>query len=172
MAAVAIGAVIAVNLLTYDVPETAVPVYMGRDEAEANTRDINITLDQQLTLAKETDAKGNKKAFKFFMEKEITVDEWYSNINFTLANVDSNNCSFLVTIVDEDGNAVFRSLGIKPGRYLPFAQLGKEYPYGTYDFKVIVAAYNSKTFKEIGVQYTDLKLVIGIEKPTQETTQG
>jgi len=169
--AVLLGIFFVVSAATYHVPDSAVPIYAGLKEEAVNVRSIEVNLKDQLAKAAATKAGGNKHAFKFFANSELTIDEWYDDVPIVLGNVASNKCDFLVTILDKDNKILYRSMGLAPGSYLPSIKLFDTMNYGTYNLMIVVAAYNQKTFKNIGVQYMKLKLVIGIEQTTEQTTK-
>ncbi|MEI6578261.1 MAG: hypothetical protein WCN92_02215 [Eubacteriales bacterium] len=160
-----------ISLFSYHVPVSAVPMYNGLIEESVNVRDIEVGLDEQLQKAADTKSGGNKRAFKFFANKDLMIDEWYGQMPLVLGNIDSNKCDFLVTILDKNDKILYRSMGITPGNYLPSVKLFEMMDYGTYDLMVIVAAYNQKTFEKIGVQHMKLKLVIGLEQTTEQATK-
>lgn len=161
---------IAVNVFSYNPPKKAVPVYRGLTESSVNVRDIEATREQQLQKVKDTRAKGNTRAFKFFANNEFAIEEWYDQFPLVLGNLDSNKCDFIVTILDGD-TIVYRSMGITPGKYLPSIKLFDNMDYGTYELMVVVAGYDPVTFKNIGVQHMKFKLVIGNEQGTQKTSE-
>lgn len=158
--------------LSYDVPDKAVPVYTGRDEEDFNLRSLETDVGEQLEQVKGLGIRGDKGAFKFFVSaKEFTVDEYSDDIALTLANVSSNKCKIIGIILDEDDNILYVSLGIPAGKYLPSIRIPKELPYGEHKLRLVVSAFDNETKERIGVQHMNLKLVIGLEKPTQETTK-
>ncbi|NLX94415.1 MAG: hypothetical protein GXZ02_11345 [Clostridiales bacterium] len=166
LAVVAIG----VSIFSYNPPEKAVPEYKGITEVSVNVRDIEAEPEQQLQKAKDTKAKGDTRAFKFFANNEFMIEEWYDQFPLILGNPDTNKCDFIVTILNDD-TIVYRSMGIRPGKYLPSIKLFDTMPYGTYELRVVVAGYDPVTFKNIGVQHMKFKLVIGNEQGTQETVE-
>jgi len=160
-------AAIAISVFSYEVPEKAIPFYRGLTEPLVNVRDIEFDLEQQLREAAAIDVKGDTKKFKFYANNSLMIDEWYERIPLVLGNVKSNECDFIVSVLDEDDTLLYRSMGLVPGKYLPAIKLFNEMPYGTYDLTVVVAAYDPDSFENIGVQHMKLKLVIGIEQSTQ-----
>ncbi len=158
---------ITVSIFSYNPPKKAIPVYRGLTEVSVNVRDIEAGPEQQLQKVKETQSHGNTRAFKFFANNEFRIEEWYDQFPLILGNPDTNKCDFIVTILNDD-TIVYRSMGITPGKYLPSIKLFDTMPYGTYELRVIVAAYDPVTFKNIGVQHMKFKLVIGNEQGTQK----
>jgi cell division protein FtsL len=155
----------------YEIPQDAIQEYAGVKEDEYNIRDIDIGINEQLQKVKMMHIKGDKKAFKFFARDQLVFNEWYEESAFTFGNVSSNNCILIASILDKDGNLLYRSRGLEPGKLIPRIKLFQELPYGSYDAMLVVAAYDAKTKEMIGVQYTRIRLVIGIEYSAQEQTQ-
>jgi|GEM_PF-3447457 hypothetical protein len=160
--------VLCISLFSYKVPQKAVPVYKGLMEPVRNVREIEYDLARQLAETENLDVKGDKKAFKFYANTELMIDEWYERIPVNLGNVETNKCDFIVTLLDKDDNMLYRSLGVKPGNYLPTIELFDEMAYGTYDLYLVVSGYNSSTFEHVGSVYTKFKLVIGFEQGREE----
>ncbi len=169
--AVILVALITVSVINHTMPENSVPMYKGLTEESVNVRDINIELDEQLERSAATKVKGNTGAFKFFANNDLMINEWYDKIPLVLGNVESNKCDFLVTILDSSDTIVYRSMGIKPGYYLPSIRLFDIIPYGENDLTLVVAAYNPETYKNVGVQRMKLKLVIGFEQTTEQVAE-
>ncbi|GEM_PF-2949011 len=168
----AAAALLLYSRLSYNVPDQAVQSYTGRDEEDFNLRSLEQDIGEQLEQVKGLGIRGDKDAFKFFVSaKEFTIDEYSDNIALTLANVSSNKCKIIGIILDEDDNILYVSLGIPAGKYLPSIRLPKELPYGEHKLRLVVSAFDNETKERIGVQHMNLKLVIGLEKPTQETTK-
>lgn len=165
-------------MLRLAVPKDVVTQYLGMRESPVNTRDIELETADQLSLARKTRARGDTRAFRFFAaNKTVTINEWYDPISFGLGNPDTNDCDLVFILLDKNGEYAYRSLGVAPGQYLPSMELFQTLQYGEHKYTLIVAGYEPdkvnpetnipETYKLIGVQYTKLKLVVGIE---QETT--
>ncbi len=157
--------------LRFKIPEVAIPEYYGRDIPETESLPLLAELEEQYKYAEEYAAKGDS-VFKCYAADSITFDEAFGYGNLDLANVMDNNCTLIATIVDDAGAVIYRSLGLPAGRYIHDIRLfNQELPYGQYDFKLIIAAYNSETHENVGVQYHDLTVNIGIEEETESATQ-
>ncbi len=155
----------------YDIPQAALQEYAGVNEDERDIRDINIGINEQLERAKELKVKGDKKAFKFFVKDKLVFNEWYEESTFSFGSVSTNECVLIVSMLDKDGNLLYRSKGLEANKLIPRIKLFYEIPYGTYDVTLVVAGYDPKTKEMIGVQYTQMSLVIGIEYNPEEETQ-
>lgn len=160
------------------VPKDVVTAYLGMQESPVTARKIEVETAEQLSFARKTRARGDTRAFRFFAaNKTVVINEWYDPIAFGLGNPDTNDCDLVFILLDENGEYAYRSLGVAPGQYLPSIELFQTLPYGEHKFTLVVAGYEPdkvnpetnipETYKLIGVQYTKLKLVVGIE---QETT--
>ena len=167
--------VIAVILIGVGVP---VAVYSYRDWlisivangynyygiADTRAKDIEISEEKQLERADETDRHGEKRKFTFFSETEISFDKWYSKGKLIFGSVSQNTCDLVVTIIGEDGKTVlYRSDGILPGCYIPEIRLFEQLKPGEYKCRLFVTGYDSKTDALIGVQYVNIKLIVGGE---------
>ncbi|NLB36738.1 MAG: hypothetical protein GX824_05490 [Clostridiales bacterium] len=151
----------------YQIPADAIQKYAGVDEDNYNIRDINIGINEQLQKAKALKTRGDKRAFKFFARDELVFKEWYEESPFTFGNVSSNDCVLIASILHKDNNLLYRSRGLKPGKLIPKIKLFKELPYGSYDAMLVVVGYDAKTKEIKGAQYTQIRLVIGIEYSAQ-----
>ncbi len=169
------GAGLLYGQLHYEIPPEAKPVYGGVNIRAADLRDIDeIPLEQQLAKADATKAKGDKDVFTFFALTDIVISEPADNLPVVLGNLKKNNCTFIISLVDRDGRLMARTLGLPPGKYLPYITLiDQRMPYGEYDrMKLVVSAYDSDTLAYLGSQYTDFRLVIGIENEAGTATPG
>ena len=135
--------------------------YKGRVESQSVAFDMDISSEQQNILAKAVHAKGNKSAFKFFVNKDIIVDEYNDPALLEFGSVNSNNCVLLVFLIDENGKLLYRSLGVEPGKKISSVYLFDEVPYGEHKLTLIVNGYDPKTNEIIGTQTTDINLKVG-----------
>lgn len=175
LAAAAVGAGLLYGQLHYEIPPEAKPVYGGVNIRAADLRDIDeIPPEQQLAKADATKARGDKDVFTFFALTDIVISEPADNLPIVLGNLKKNNCTFIISLVDRDGRLMARTLGLPPGKYLPYITLiDQRLPYGEYDrMKLVVSAYDSDTLAYLGSQYTDFRLVIGIENEAGTATPG
>ena len=164
-----IGAAAGVSKLVFDhfkVPDEAVIEYAGRDMNLDELMAINYDAAKQEKLVSSMQRKGDVKKFGFYAETYQHIEESYEAIEINLANPVTNDCAFIVSLVDTEGNLYYRSLGIPNGYILPKVYLRQDYPYGTFDFKLVVSAYDKETFEHIGTQYSDLTIEIGYEEET------
>ncbi|HZJ77878.1 MAG TPA: hypothetical protein VFD52_03650 [Clostridia bacterium] len=157
--------------LRYEIPQVALQDYAGVNEDEKKVRDIDIGIKEQHERADKLRVKGDKDAFKFFVRKELLFDEWNREAPFTFGNVATNDCILIVTLLDEDDNMIYRSKGLEPSKYIPRIKLFHEMPYGSYDINMVVVAYDKQTREKIGTQYTQIRMVIGIEYNQEEQTE-
>lgn len=174
-AAVGTGSVLLYGRLHYEIPDAAKPAYGGVNIRAADLRNIDeIPLEQQQTKAAAVKAKGDKDVFEFFALTDIIISEPADNLPIVLGNLKKNDCTFIVSLVDREGQLMARTLGLPPGKYLPYITLiDRKLPYGEYDhLKLVVSAYDSDTLAYLGSQYTDFRLVIGIEDEASTATPG
>jgi len=175
IAAAATGGGLLYSRLHYEIPAAAKPAYGGVNIRAADLRDIDeIPLEQQQAKADATKAKGDKSIFQFFASTDIIISEPADNVPVVLGNLEKNDCTFIISLVDREGGLMARTLGLPPGKYLPYITLiDRRLPYGEYDnLKLVVSAYDSDTLAYLGSQYTDFRLVIGIEDEAGTATPG
>lgn len=149
------------------VPEAAIVKYAGRNIDDENTAFVTDDIGDQHKFADRMNRKGDTDKFKYYAADELYFDEADSYAYLNLVNVYDNGCVLVASIVDEGGNICYSSLGLPAGRRLPQVHISQR-PYGDYNMKLVVAAYDAKTYEFMGVQYSDLFVQVGVEN---ETTQ-
>lgn len=137
--------------------------YKGRVESEAIAFDMDISENQQKALTKATKSKGDKRKFDFFVNDTIVMNEYDDPALVEFGSADSNDCVLVFYIIDENGQELYRSLGIEPGRQIRSISFFDEIPYGTQNVTIAVLGYNAKTFKKVGMQTAQIKLEIGVD---------
>ncbi|MCR4614772.1 MAG: hypothetical protein K5756_01295 [Clostridiales bacterium] len=146
-------------------PKEAVPVYRGAKAHVSTVRDISIDAKEENKRIHAIKMKGDTDKFKFycFILDTLEINEWYTPFEPCFANSKDNDCILIISIFNEENELLYRSLGLEPGKYIPNVKLFEMLDYGTYKCKLCVAAYDTKTFENIGVQYKDFTLTVGIE---------
>ncbi|MCQ2479778.1 MAG: hypothetical protein MJ120_03975 [Clostridia bacterium] len=172
---IAVGFIVAVIAVTaivialiannnYSVPDYVKNAdYKGRVESEAIAFDMDISENQQKALAKSTKSKGDKRKFDFFVNDTIVMNEYDDPALIEFGSADSNDCVLVFYILDENGQELYRSLGIEPGRQVRSISFFDEIPYGTQDVTIAVLGYDAKTYKSVGMQTAQIKLEIGVD---------
>lgn len=127
---------------------------------------IGIDADEEVQRIRETNRHGQKTAFRYFCEEEITFRNCTSFGALILANPQSNDCDLVATIFDKDGRILYRSDGIEPGKYLSQIRLMEGLQAGEYPCRLYVTGFDRQTQKAVGVQYTKLKIIV------EENTDG
>lgn len=127
---------------------------------------IGIDAQETVQRIKETNRHGQKTAFQYFCEEEITFRNCTSFGALILANPQTNTCDLVATIFDKDGRVLYRSNGIEPGKYLSQIRLMEGLQAGEYACRLYVAGFDRQTQKSVGVQYTKLKIIV------EENTDG
>ncbi len=166
-----IAAIAGISKLAFDrfsVPKEAVTEYGGRNADDKDLVVIGHDVADQEKFAGKMKRKGDVKKFDFYAAKSCHIGEASDPIEIGLANPTNNDCVFIVSLVDNEGNLCYRSLGIPNGYMLPKIYLTQVMPYGSYDMKLVVSAYDKETYKLIGTQYSDFTLEIGFEEETVE----
>ena len=137
--------------------------FKGRTEPESVAFDMDISENQQKALVKATKVKGDKHKFDFFVNDSIVMSEYDDPALIEFGSADSNDCILVFFMLDEEGNEIYRSLGVEPGEQIRSVSFFDEIPYGTHDVTLAVLGYNPKTFKQVGMQTTQIKLEIGVD---------
>lgn len=157
----AVSALIAsVGIRNYVLRESVEFTYSGVLESQS-VRTIEISEEEQAERAKEMKIRGQKSKFGFFCNNELFFEYPTAYGPLILANISSNDCIFIATILDEDGNLLYRSNGIESGKYLSQIRLFNPPTDGKYDCRLYVSAYDKETNELLGVQYTAITLLIG-----------
>ncbi len=165
-ALVLIAAVIIIILaLLPKVPEIAVSEYNGQNATVSVVSDITVDEETQLERYNEIkrDIKGDKKKFKFYSRPAVEIDEKYKEGTLMFSNLTTNECTMIVTIMDEDEDIIFRSMGIAPGKCMQRISISKSLSFGQHKVTMYVSAYDSITYELIGTQYMKLDLMFGDE---------
>ena len=137
--------------------------FKGRVEPEAIAFDMDISENQQKALVKATKAKGDTHKFDFFVNDSIVMNEYDDPALIEFGSADSNDCVLVFYILDENGNELYRSLGVEPGRQIRSVSFYNEISYGTHDVTIAVLGYNPENYKLLGMQTAGIKLEIGVD---------
>lgn len=127
-------------------------------------KEIEISKEKQLERAEAQKRHGQKSKFMFFTNTEISFDKWYSSGKLIFGNIEQNNCELVITIFDKEGkNVLYRSDGVRPGYYIPEIRLFGQLDVGEYETRMFVAGYDPDSNTLVGVQYVNVKLIVGGE---------
>ncbi len=154
----AVSAAIAVR--NYRLLQSVEFVFSGNLE-QRSARNIEISEEEQAERVKAMKRKGQKSKFDFFCNSEIEFEYGTDYGSLVLANVSTNDCILVASILTDDGTLIYRSGGIEPGRYISQIRLFAPPEDGEHNCRVFVTAYEKDTYELIGVQYTDLTIWIG-----------
>lgn len=161
-----LAAVIVLSVLNRNI---SVPDYVknaqfkGRVEPEAVAFDMDISENQQKALVKATKVKGDTHKFDFFVNDSIVMNEYDDPALIEFGSADSNDCVLVFYMLDENGNELYRSLGVEPGKQIRSISFFDEIPYGTHEATLAVLGYNPETYKPVGMQTARIKLEIGVD---------
>lgn len=122
--------------------------------------DIGIDAEEVKQRVKDTDRNGQKSAFGYFCESEISLRNSTQYGALIFGNPESNDCDLVATILDKDGRLLYRSDGIAPGKYLSQIRLFAGLEAGEHTCRLYVVGFDRETQKAVGVQYTKLKIVV------------
>lgn len=164
--ALAVGIIILISSLLYaeDIPDRVKNAqYRGRNESASDSYNIELSSEQQKKLAETVKVKGDKRAFSFFVNEEIVIEDYDDPALLDFGSVSTNDCILIAFIVDENGTVLYNTLGIEPGKGVRSINLFNEVSYGTHDATLVVNGYDKKTYEKIGMQTTDIKIKIGVD---------
>lgn len=129
-------------------------------EQQQSMYDIDIDAAEVKERVKNTNRHGQKSAFTYFCEEQILFPSYSPYGSLIFANPASNDCDLVVTILGRDGRFLYRSDGIAPGKYLSQIRLMDELEAGEHACRLYVMGFDRETNKPVGIQYTNLKIVI------------
>ena len=138
--------------------------FKGRLEPDSVATATLLSPAQQKKLAKSVDAKGNTDAFDFYVNEEISIEEHTDPALIEFGSNETNECVLVVFLLDENGEIIYRSLGIEPGEEIRSAILFDSVSYGTQTATLVVNGYDSETYKKIGTQTVKIALKIGVDE--------
>lgn len=148
----------------FNVPaETRNYKYNSRLESEITSEKTLFSAEQQKTFVKQTRAKGSRR-FDFYINTVLSVDDDNTISSLGFGNPWENECILIATIYSENGDVLYRSLGLECGREINSAKLFTSVSYGVHDVKVAVNAYDRETNEKIGTKYAKIKLAVGVDE--------
>lgn len=141
--------------------------FNGRAESEAVAEESVFNAQQQQVFIDALKARGSRR-FQFYFNSVVNVGDDFSTDDLCFGNPKSNDCILIATVYNSDGEVLYRSLGLEPGREINKAKLFTELSYGVHDVKVAVNAYDKATNKKIGTKYAKIKIAVGVEYNGEE----
>lgn len=135
--------------------------YNGRTESESIAAESLFNSQQQGIMAESLKAHGSSK-IKFYINSIIEIDDNNQTHNLRFGNICDSDYVLIATIYDENGDVLYRSLGLEAGKEINDAKFFKKISYGTHKVKVAVNAYDKETKDKIGTKYAKIELKIGI----------
>ncbi len=137
--------------------------FKGRLEPDSVAVETRLSEAQQEKLSKSVKAKGNTGAFDFYVNDKISVQEHTDPVLLEFGSNSSNDCVLVAFLLDENGEVIYRSLGVEPGEEIRSVMLFDGVSYGTQDVTLAVNGYDADTYKKIGTQTVKIKLEIGVD---------
>lgn len=136
--------------------------FSGRTESETTAFESVFNAQQQQVFIRALKAHGSRK-FSFYFNSVVNVDDDFSTSDLCFGNPKSNDYILIATVYDGDGNVIYRSLGLEPGKEINNVKLFKELSYGVHNVKVSVNAYDKNTKEKVGTRYAKIKIAVGVE---------
>lgn len=137
--------------------------FKGRLEADSVAIESVLSDSQQKKLSKAVKAKGNVGTFDFYVNEEISIDEQTDPALLEFGSVSSNDCVLLAFLIDENGEIIYRSLGVEAGKEIRSVRLFDSVAYGTRNATLVVNGYDTETYEKIGTQSVKICLKIGVD---------
>lgn len=135
--------------------------FTGRIESSTTAKPIQFSESQQRKLIDSVNAVGFGD-FVFYINTDIALDDNAETTTLRFGNPQENGCILVATIFDENGQILYRSLGLTEGKEINTAKFFEEIEYGTHEVKVAVNAYDSETNEIIATKYAKIKLSVGV----------
>ena len=137
--------------------------FSGRLESETAAKPSVFNSQQQQVFTDALKASGSRK-FDFYINSDIPVDDNGTTDKLCFGNPTGNNLVLIATIYDENGEVIYRSLGLESGREINDAKMFMSLPYGLHEVKVAVNAYDGKTNEKVGTKYAEIRLAVGVDE--------
>ena len=137
--------------------------FKGRLEPDSVAAETRLSEAQQEKLSKSVKARGSTGAFDFYVNDEISVQEHTDPVLLEFGNNSSNDCVLVAFLLDENGEVIYRSLGVEPGEEVRSVMLFDSVSYGTQTATLAVNGYDARTYEKIGTQTVKIKLKIGVD---------
>ena len=137
--------------------------FKGRLEPDSVAVETSLSDSHQKKLAKSVDARGNTGAFDFYVNEEISVEEHTDPALIEFGSNSTNDCILVAFLLDENGEVIYRSLGVEPGEEIRSVVLFDSVSYGTQTATLAVVGYDAKTYEKIGTQTVKIDLKIGVD---------
>lgn len=137
--------------------------FKGRFEPDSVAVETSLSLSQQEKLANAMNSKGNMGAFDFYVNEKILIEEHTDPALIEFGSVESNDCILVAFLLDENGEVIYRSLGVEPGKELRSVVLFDSVSYGAQTATLAVNGYDAETYEKIGTQTVKIDLKIGVD---------
>ena len=123
--------------------------------------DLTIDAESVRKYVREMDRHGQTRKFAFFCNDTLAPDTMNGLCAIMFGSPDTNDCILILSIYDENGDMLYRSDGVEPGKYISQIRLVTDMENGAHTCRAYVTAYDRDNYACIGVQYTDLTVQIG-----------
>ena len=137
--------------------------FKGRLEPDSVAAETRLSEAQQEKLSKSVKARGSTGAFDFYVNDEISVKEHTDPVLLEFGSNSSNDCVLVAFLLDENGEVIYRSLGVEPGEEIRSVMLFDAVSYGTQTATLVVNGYDARTYEKTGTQTVKIKLKIGVD---------
>lgn len=126
---------------------------------------IDFEEGQLRALIDSTKRHGQTRAFTYFCNSALQVNEATMTGYILFGNPAGNDCDLVLSIVDENGDVIYRSDGVKPGSYITQIRPSIDPQFGTQECTAYVSGYTGTDepflYKCVGVQHSRLIVQMG-----------
>lgn len=150
--------------------KAATAVYYGREESDFSVSDISSSLEEQHKMSDDMDLDFDNAKFDFYCVTECEYSDASPLLALSLSNPSYNDYVLVFTITNGEGEVLFRSLGIKPGKMLDYVNFTRNIPYGENELKLYVTAFDTKERKDGTKDYIKVGNSIATMKMTHNAS--
>ncbi len=137
--------------------------YKGRLEPESVAVKTSLSLSRQEKLSAGVNATGDVAAFDFYVNDKISISHHNDPVLLEFGSVETNDCVLLAFLVDENGEIIYRSLGVEPGEEIRSVSLYDSVEYGSREATLVVNGYDKNSYKKTGTQSVKIQMEIGAD---------
>lgn len=157
IAAVVVAAVVIAGLLFWKSCGAEQTAFSFDDLAKNGYLDGRSAEDIQNLVNKQVE----EGMFNISINSVITFENGKAEGNMRIENIEANRYYMTVALVlDDTGEEVYKSGGIKPGQFIESAPLSVALPKGNYEATAVFSAVDPNSLKEIGRAQAQVTLTV------------
>lgn len=137
--------------------------YKGRLEPDSVAVKTSLSLARQEKLSSGLSITGDVAAFDFYVNDKISISHHDDPVLLEFGSVETNDCILVAFLIDENGETIYRSLGVEPGEEIRSVSLYDSVAYGTSTATLVVNGYDKDSYKKTGTQSVRIDMEIGAD---------